>query len=629
MNDKTIKKLDFDKVKNEVISRTVGDYSKQRLAAMSFSSHVSTVENRLAETSEARSIIDSQQHVPFMGLTQIKRLLDDVSKGLNLIPRELVEIADFLRSNRMIQKFFKKNEFQTPILYRYSKNLPNFEMIETEIYTKINNGKISDTATNRLRKIRVKLLEVDKDIDLKLNKFLKHKDNAMMLQESIIVKKNNTFTIPIKSSYKNKVDGTIVEESNRGQTVFIEPTVITKLNTQRDTLLAEESMEEYQIMAELSGLVSEYENEIREGLEYVTMLDIIFARAKYSRELNGVTPIINKEERLIIKQGRHPFLKDNCVPLNFPLGIDYRGLIITGPNAGGKTLVLKTVGLLTLMTMFGLQIPAARGTEIAIYDNIFVDIGDQQDMGNALSTFSGHMKNISDIISNSSRHSLVLLDEIGSGTDPSEGAALAISIIEYMYQKGATVIATTHYGEVKEFAKAHEDFTPAAMRFDQETLAPKYILDIGKTGNSQALWIAKKMNLPEDVLKMAQRYIFDKDYTRDKKTFIKTVKVIKEPSILSEEQRFAKGDRVSVTDCPKPLIVYEDDGGAEVSLFNEGVIEKYLRRRIKLEYLASELYPDHYDLEQLFVDYQTRKFNRDIDRGSKKALKELRKKKKI
>lgn len=625
MTDTMINKLDFNQVKNEVANRTIGDYSKERLESMTLSSQLSVVENRLTETSEARLIIDSQQHVPFMGLTQMKRLLDEVSRGLNLIPRELIEIADFLRSNRMIAGFFKKNEFQTPLLYRYAQNLPNFESIEIEIYDKITNGKIRDTATSRLRKIRAKLIEVDKEIDLKLTKFLKHKDNAVMLQESLIVKKNNTYTVPIKASYKNKVAGTIIEESGRGHTVFVEPTAIAKLNSQRDMLLAEESMEEYQIIAELSGLISTHEQGISEALEYVTMLDIIFARAKYSREVNGVTPLINKEERLIIKQGRHPFLMNQAVPLDFSIGKDYRGLIITGPNAGGKTLVLKTVGLLTLMTMFGLQIPVAEGTEMAIYDHVFVDIGDQQDMGNALSTFSGHMKNVSSIVARSKRHSLVLLDEIGSGTDPSEGAALAIAIIDCLYQRGATVVATTHYGEVKEFAKGHEDFVPAAMRFDQGTLAPQYLLDIGKTGNSQALWIAEKMKLPIEVLTDAKTYIIKKDYAREKRVFKHAVAQPKAFAILGEDKRFAKGDRVVVVEEAKALLVFEDDGGAEVTLFVDGVMTPYLRKRIKLERPASELYPENYDLDQLFVDYETRKFNRDIDRGSKKALKQLRK----
>ncbi|MGM0123131.1 DNA mismatch repair protein MutS2 [Enterococcus sp. AZ194] len=628
INQETIKNLQFDQIIREVQTRAIGDYSKQRIEEMGVQSSLSAVESRQQETKEARVIIESGQHVPFMGLVQINRLMKEVQKGLLLTPGELVEVADFLRSNRMIQKFFEKNQYQTPLLYTYSKNLSSFSDIEEGIYQKVQGQRILDEASKPLRRIRKQLNDSEREIEEKLLKFLRHPNNKTMIQESMIVKKGDHFTIPIKSSYKNKVSGNIIEQSGKGQTAFIEPAAVAKLNEQITLLKAEEVAEEYQILAELNGLLSERELEISNGIEAVTTFDIIFARAKYSREVNGITPKINKEERIDLKQGRHPLLASvsEVVPLDFQLGTDYRGLVITGANAGGKTLVLKTVGLLSLMTMFGLQIPAKEGTEMAILDHIFVDIGDQQNLENALSTFSGHMKNVAQILNQVTRHTLVLLDEIGSGTEPNEGAGLAIAIMETLYQKGALVVATTHYGEIKRFAEEHQDFIPAAMAFDRETLTPKYLLQVGKVGDSQALWIAKKMAMSEVLIQQAASYIAHKEYPTEKKTFSASRKKTTQFSPqVEQEMRFEKGDRVYLTETKTVGLVYSDEGELTVQVFVEDQISEVPRKRIKLEARAQDLYPLDYDLESLFVDFQTRKQIKDINRGSKKAQKQLAK----
>ncbi|KAF1297403.1 mannonate oxidoreductase [Enterococcus sp. JM4C] len=626
MNQETINKLQFNQIIREVQVRAIGDYSKQRIEQMGVQTSLTAVESRQQETKEARLIIESGQHVPFMGLVQINRLLKEVQKGLLLTPGELIEVADFLRSNRMIQKFFEKNQYQTPLLYTYSKNLSEFLAIEENIYQKIQGQRILDDASKSLRRIRKQLNECEREIEEKLMKFLRHPNNKTMLQESMIVKKGDHFTIPIKASYKNKVPGSIIEQSGKGQTAFIEPAGVAKLNEQIASLKAEEVAEEYQILAELNGLLSEQELEISNGIEAVTTFDIIFARAKYSREVAGITPLVNKEERIHLKGGKHPLLPSDAVPLDFQLGSQYRGLVITGANAGGKTLVLKTVGLLTLMTMFGLQIPAKEGTEIAILDQLFVDIGDQQNLENALSTFSGHMKNVAEILKQAGRHSLVLLDEIGSGTEPNEGAGLAIAIMESLYQKGALVVATTHYGEIKRFAEEHEDFIPAAMAFDRETLTPKYVLQVGKVGDSQALWIAKKMAMSEALIQQAASYIAEKDYPKEKKNFsIVKKKATQFASQVEQSARYQKGDRVALTETKEKGLIYRDEGELVVEVFVGEEIKEVPRRRIQLEAKAQDLYPADYDLDSLFIDFHTRKKLKDIDRGSKKARKQLEK----
>lgn len=441
-----------------------------------------------------------------------------------------------------------------------------------------------------------------------------------------MVKKGEHYTVPIKASYKNKVSGTIIEQSNKGQTVFIEPVAISKLNEQLTLLKAEETAEEYQILAELTGLINEQERLVDQAVDTMTTLDIIFARGKYSREIGGITPKVNKEERLRIVQGKHPLLLEHAVPLTFSLGAEYRGLVITGANAGGKTVVLKTVGLLTVMTQFGLQIPAQAGTEIPVLDEIFVDIGDQQNLENALSTFSGHMKNIAEMLRNVKRHTLVLLDEIGSGTEPNEGAGLAIAIMETMYQKGALVVATTHYGEIKRFAQEHDDFVSAAMAFDRETLTPKYQLKIGEVGDSQALWIARKMKMEPQLIEKAAHYIQRKEYPTNRSLF-KPLKA-KETTFatfVEETHRYQKGDRVLLTETQQIGLVFTDEGEQEIQVFVNDKIENVPRRRLKLQAKAQDLYPQDYDLESLFTDFHERKKLKDIERGSKKAQKQLRK----
>jgi DNA mismatch repair protein MutS2 len=626
MNQETMEKLQFENIIKEVQLRAIGEHSKQKIERMQPHTNLAVVEARQQETKEARLIIDSGQHVPFMGLKQIDRLFNEVKKGHILIARELIEVADFLRSNRLIQKFFEKNQYQTPLLYRYSKNLASFLEIETAIYQKVQGQRVLDEASKSLRKIRKQLQEAEREIETKLQKFLRHPQNKRMLQEALIVKKDDHFTIPIKASYKNKVAGSVIQQSGNGQTAFIEPQSVAKLNEQITLLKAAEIAEEYQVLAELTGLLGEAELSLLQSLEVVTTFDIIFARAKYSRELDGITPKVNKMEQITIIQGRHPFLSQDAVPLDFRLGSDYRGLIITGANAGGKTVVLKTVGLLTLMTMFGLQIPAKDGTEIAVFDQLFADIGDQQNLENALSTFSGHLKNIAAILKQVKRHTLVLLDEIGSGTEPNEGAGLAIAVLENLYQKGCLVVTTTHYGEIKRFAEVHEDFIPAAMAFDRATLTPKYQLQVGKTGESQALWIAEKMDISTEIIQQAAKYIEAKQYSTQKILFKSATPQM--PTNLKQkntENRYHKGDRVLLTESKEVGLAFTDEGDTHIDVYINGEIKKVLRKRVRLQVAAKELYPENYDLDSLFESFENRKVRKDIERGSKKAHKQLRK----
>lgn len=512
MNKTTLEKLQYHELKDIVKSYCVSGLGKQLLDKLMPSSNLAVVKNRLNETTEARAILDAEGHVPFLGVSNIEHIMTKLEKGMILDPSELVSISDFLRGCRNIKKFMLDKEFFAPVLSSYAHSMAELKSVEEEINFAIKANRVDSAASRELKRIRHHMETTEEKLKERLTKFLNNSANKPYIQEFFISQKDDRYTIPIKATYKNHVQGTVVEISSKGATVFMEPSVVAKLNVELATLKAEEAVEEYQILATLSGLLMEHLHAITINMELISQYDMVFAKAKFSRQIGGREPRINDYGYIQLINGKHPLLPGNAVPLQFSIAKDYRSLIITGPNAGGKTVVLKTIGLLTLAMMSGFHIVADEGTEMAVFDHIFVDIGDNQSIENALSTFSSHMKNLSDIMRAANNHTLLLFDEIGSGTEPNEGAALAIAILEEFYQMGCITVATTHYGEIKRFSEMHPDFMNAAMRFHPETLEPLYQLLIGTSGESNALWISKKMNVREAVLQRAKDYINDKEY---------------------------------------------------------------------------------------------------------------------
>ncbi|GAA2904965.1 endonuclease MutS2 [Enterococcus pseudoavium] len=619
MNNQTIIKTQFNEIKKQLTSYAISSLGKKLIETSRPHTKLSVVEKRLTETTEAKQLLETNLHVPFMGLQNIEHLTNQLEKGFVLTPQELLEYADFLRSLRLIQQFFVKNQSLAPLLSRYAQGLSNFNEIETEIYQVIRNGQIIDSASRELRRARRDIAETQEKIQELLKKFIRQ--NKEKLQEAIITKRNDIFTVPVKTAHKKQIQGTIVELSSKGTTAYIEPSNVSRWNEQLTYHKMVEEAEVYQILASLTGLLAESLPLIQKNIEVIAEFDQIFARGKYSRELKGITPRINADGYIELIAARHPLL-DDPVPLNLTIGKEYRGLTITGPNAGGKTVVLKTVALMSLMTMIGLQIPAQAGTEIAIFEQIFVDIGDAQSIENALSTFSGHMQNIAEILRQASKNSLILLDELGSGTEPNEGAALAIAIMEEFYQKGSILITTTHYGEIKRFAEQHADFVTAAMDFDAEHLTPKYRLLIGQTGESNALWIAKKMAISEQVIAKAQLYFTERNYATTKKNF--KTKTQKQTTVATEETYY-RGDKVFLLEQQKSALVYQEIPFTDqLAVYLADQFIEVPKRRVRLEYRAADLYPADYPVDNLFEAFEIRKERRDIERGSKKAQRKLK-----
>ncbi|CAM5215342.1 DNA mismatch repair protein MutS2 OS=Ureibacillus acetophenoni OX=614649 GN=SAMN05877842_1155 PE=4 SV=1 [Ureibacillus acetophenoni] len=631
MNINTFEKLQYNELKEIVKSYCVSGLGKQLIDQLTPSSNLKVVKHRLKETSEARAILHEGSTPPFTGVTNIEHIITKIDKGMILDPSELVSISDFLRGSRRIKVFMSGKEFSAPTLATYARSMTEFLNVEEEINFSIKNNRVDSEANRELKRIRRHIETTEQNIKERLNKFLNSSANSKFIQEFIITLKDDRYTIPIKASYKNQVQGAVIEVSSKGSTVFMEPYVVGKLSAELATLKSEEAMLEYQILATLTGLVAENLQPIKVNIELISQYDMIFAKAKYSKHVDGIEPKVNDYGKIKMQNCKHPLLTGNVVPLQFEIGEDYRSLIITGPNAGGKTIVLKTIGLVTLATMSGLHISAVKDTEIAVFDHIFVDIGDNQSLENALSTFSSHMKNLSEILRSSNNNTLLLFDEIGSGTEPNEGAAIAISLLEEFYLKGCMTVATTHYGEIKRFSEMHSDFMNAAMQFNSETLEPLYKLVIGKSGDSNALWISRKMSVPEHVLKRAENYMQNKEYGLERvhESKIRKPKVVVEKAVSSIEYKI--GDRVKLHDYDDFGIVYkEKDQYSNVTVFYKNEFIEVNEKRLTLEVKAEELYPEGYDFDTIFIDYKTRKLNHDIERGSKKALrkihKELRKK---
>jgi len=622
----TFEKLQYNELKDIVKSYCVSGLGKELLNKLEPSTSIKVVRNRLNETTEARAILDAEGHVPFFGISNIASTIQKLEKGMILDPEELVSVSDFLRGCRKIKKFMLDKEFFAPVLASYANSMTEYKSIEEEINFSIKGNSIDVAASKELKRIRNNIDSVDGKIKERLTKFLNSSANKKFIQEFFISKKDDRYTIPIKSSYKNQVAGSIIEASAKGSTVFIEPHTVTKLNAELAGLKAEEALEEYQILATLSGMVLENIYSIKINMELISQYDMVFAKAKFSKSIDGIEPKLNDHGYIHLVNCKHPLLTGQVVPLHFKIGQEYRSLIITGPNAGGKTIVLKTIGLLTLATMSGLHIAGDKGTEIAIFENVFVDIGDNQSIENALSTFSSHMKNLSEIMRMSNNNTLLLFDEIGSGTEPNEGAALAISILEELYFAGCITVASTHYGEIKRFSEMHDDFMNAAMQFNSETLEPLYKLVIGKSGESNALWIANKMSVKEHVLKRAKEYMGNKEYALEKVNESK----IRKPKFVQEKREshyeYKIGDRVNLLDHDDFGIIYkEKDNFYNVVVYYNGEFVEVNVKRITLEVAAKELYPEGYDLNTLFVDYKERKMQHDIERGSKKALRKIQK----
>lgn len=421
----------------------------------------------------------------------------------------MLDLATIFKLSENLKDYFNKDFIKNdefPILSSLFSILYTNKSITNTIFSSIiDENTIDDKASHELYTIRKKQSKLEQDIRTKLNDMIHSSSYSKYIQESIITIRNGRFVIPVKEEYRSYVKGFIHDISNAGSTVFIEPLTIFEMNNSLNQLKIEEDLEIEQILKKLSQLFIPYIDELKIDVETIGKLDFIFAKAKYSKSINAITPIVYEKKKLYLKNARHPFIdKDKVVPITLELGNNFSSLLITGPNTGGKTVTLKTVGLLTCMACSGLNIPADEGSGIHVFDYIFADIGDDQSISDSLSTFSSHMLNIVYILNHANNNSLVLVDELGSGTDPLEGANLAISILEQLQELGTITIATTHYQELKKYALVTDNFENASVEFDIDTMTPTYKLLVGIPGKSNAFAISQKLGLDISIIQNAK-----------------------------------------------------------------------------------------------------------------------------
>lgn len=617
MNEETYQKTDFNVIRQQVAKLATSEAAQTRLQHMTILTNLAEVQALQTETVEARQLLDANVHLPFLSLDTVQNLLTKLHRGYLLTAEQLVQVADFVRGNADVVTVLKRNATIAPTLASYADALTSVTELADDIYNVIHNNQVIDDATGNLRKLRRHQRDVQAQVQAVVQKASQR--YARMLQERLPVTKADQLVLAVQATFKNQVPGTVVGSSATGSTIYIEPQTAIRLNSELAEVTSGVEAEVYQILAGLNGRVSEYETTILRNLDVITALDEIMARGKYSASINGVRPHLNERDQVKIDKGRHPLLGKHAVPLSVRLGYDHRGLIITGPNAGGKTIVLKTIGLFIIMAQCGLQVPAADTTELPILQQMFADIGDDQSIENALSTFSSHLTNLTAITNAIKPHSLVLLDEIGSGTEPNEGAALAIAVIEYLYQHGALVVVTTHYGEIKRYAQQHPAFTTAAMAFDEATLMPKYQLLMNEVGDSNAFWLARRLKLNPNIIEQADHYLTDHDYRTD----IYQMKAVQHVE-KREQITYTQGDRVRLNTDGRQGLVYAQDKQAEaVTVYVNNQFETIPERRLTRLGKAADLYPAGYDMTRLFKKYDDYKFQRDLDRGSMKAQKKL------
>ena len=518
MNTRYIAKLEFHKVLEKLSNYCSTKLGKELAFNLQIYNQSHIVKQKLAETEEAVNLMYKNLIPSFSDIQDIHIYVINLESSQSLTMKGLLDLNTIFICAKDLKTYFSKD-------YIHKEDFPILEGLFSSLYTNegviskisssiIDENTLDDKASPELQKIRKKIRNLEQDIRSKLNSMIHSSSFSKYVQENVVTIRNDRFVIPIKEEYRSQVKGFVHDVSNAGSTLFIEPISIFELNNEINQLRLEEEVEIEKILQQLSSLFYPYIEELKTDMEVIGTLDFIFAKAKYSKAISGITPIINTNKEIHLINARHPLIdKNKVVPISIELGKDFSTLLITGPNTGGKTVTLKTVGLLTCMACSGLNIPADEKSSIFVFEHIFADIGDDQSIADSLSTFSSHMSNIVDITKHANENSLILVDELGSGTDPVEGSNLAISILDYFKNMGALTIATTHYQELKKYAMTTSGFENASVEFDVETLSPTYKLLIGVPGKSNAFAISQKLGLDISIIQKAKELMSSNDIT--------------------------------------------------------------------------------------------------------------------
>ncbi len=622
--------LEFDKILAQLSGCAMCENVKTRCLALCPSLNEAEARRRMDETTQAKTIIEGGGTPPLPTMENLHKVLALIAVDAMLLPEQIAHVLSFLVSCRRMKQYLKKAEDGGMAVAFYGASLDPLEDLSGELDRCIINGVVDDKASTALSNIRRQIGNTKEQIKLKLDTLLKR--NRDWFSESFVSVRNGRYTLPVKREYKNNVPGTLVDMSHTGGTCFIEPASVGKLNTELGELLVHEDSEVRRILYALTVLIGDFIPQLRLNIETLETLDFLFAKGKLSIKMKASPVSINAGRQTRLIAARHPLIdREAAVPLDFEIGGrtegGITGVIVTGPNMGGKTVALKTVGLLSLMAQSGLHVPADGCSTVCMNNLVLCDIGDGQSIAENLSTFSSHMKNIIEILDKADDESLVLLDELGSGTDPAEGMGLAVAILDELAAKRCLFVVTTHFPEIKEYASQKPGIINARMAFDKESLLPLYRLELGEAGESCALYIAERLGMPKSILRRAHEAAYGRQ--RDTKSVpvepalpLETAsasRIVKapeqKPKTVLRSETFNIGDSVIVYPQKEIGLVYQRaNERGELGVQIKGVKKLINHKRVKLHVPAAELYPDDYDFSIVFDTVANRKARRVLNK---------------
>ena len=628
--------LEFDTILDQLSDCAVSEVVKERCKAVRPAKSIEDAVRLSNQTTEAKEIMEQAGSPPIAGMTDLENIIGLINADAMLTPNHVENVAAFLSACNRMKSYLKRAETafahsDNADIAFYGNSMIDQSDLAEEINRCLRNGQIDDHATPKLHDLRRNIERKGEQIKTKIESLLQK--NRQYCVDGFVAIRNGRFTMPVKKDYKSKIPGILVEISNTGGTCFIEPSAVSKLQDELAAIKIEEDNEVRTILYTLTALIFDDLPSIKLNMEAMETLDFVFAKAKLSISMKATQIRLTEDREVRLLSARHPLLRSTKdeetgqyvppVPLNFALGNGTKGIVITGPNTGGKTVAIKTVGLITLMAQSGLHVPADELSSICIFDSVWCDIGDGQSISQNLSTFSSHMTNIIGILEKTTEYSLILFDELGSGTDPAEGMGIATAILEELLEKNCLFTVTTHYPEIKDFAAKTQGVINARMAFDRESLLPLYRLEIGEAGESCALHIAERLGMPAHLLKRAREVTYAgshveqsdmNDTVCERKANILEVTPLEikddseKEAPIPRSQKFNIGDSVRVYPQKDIGIVYQranNTGEIGVQIKGKKILVNH--KRIKLMVAATELYPDDYDFSIVFDTVENRK----------------------
>ena len=615
--------IEFNKVKEIWAGFAITKEAKDRIKDKWIILDEITLRAELKNTSDAKEMIEKLGNPPLQDVSEILEILEVASKGECLTPYRLERVQSILSCLERLSSYLNRGKQYNNSLAYYDETLFTYEELKEEIVRQIRPEQVDSHASKDLFDIRMKIEQLENEMIQKAESVIR--TNGDYMADNFHTTRNGRICVPVKKEYRNKVQGNVIDKSSTGNTLFVEPEGVSRLSEKLQLLKIDEENEVYRILYTLTAMVSDRANELTDNMHLIEKLDYFFSKGKLSIELDAVEPKINFDRQIKLIDARHPLMdRETDVPLTFELGSTYRGVVITGPNTGGKTVAIKTVMLNLVMAQCGLHI-CCKNADICMNSGYFCDIGDGQNISDNLSTFSSHIKNVLNILKEIDENSFVIMDELGSGTDPQEGMGIAISILEKLLESKANFLVTTHYPEVKEYAGKNEGIENARMTFDKDTLKPTYKMVIGESGESCAFYIADRLGMPSDMLNTAVKaaygkealnlYSFNNDKLSKSKSSGKIKRTKKTHKKYEISDMYKTGDSVIVFPEKKIGIVCEEineKGVLRVQIAGKKIWINH--KRVKLYVKAEELYPEDYDMSIVFDSVENRKVRHDMGR---------------